>query len=68
MVDASICPICGKPNNCARVRDPNASDCWCSKQKFPKSIFDQIPDDQRRKACICRDCLERALAHENEIE
>lgn len=48
----SKCPLCGKNNECNV-----AGNCWCSKESFPEDIISQVPDHQKRKACICIDCL-----------
>jgi hypothetical protein len=58
-VNTAICPLCGQPNDCAVVADPNATECWCEGVEFPQELLDQVPDDALHKACICRDCLER---------
>ncbi|MCR1897909.1 cysteine-rich CWC family protein [Irregularibacter muris] len=50
-----ICPICGGDNNCQHGQ----GDCWCDKVKFPKKIFDIIPEDKKGKACVCKTCLEK---------
>ncbi|MGM7722260.1 cysteine-rich CWC family protein [Metabacillus sp. Hm71] len=46
------CPICGKYNNCGY------ESCWCSKECFPREIFDLLPEHQLRKSCICKECLD----------
>jgi len=49
-----ICPLCGQDNNCQ-----HNAECWCHKEKFPKQVFEMIPEDKRGKACICKSCLEK---------
>lgn len=58
-IDTAVCPLCGKPNDCAVAADPNATECWCEDVEFPQELFDQVPENAFRKVCICRACLER---------
>ncbi|QYR19405.1 cysteine-rich CWC family protein [Paenibacillus sp. sptzw28] len=51
------CPICNQDNNCGRVAGCPDGACWCSKQFFPREIFETLPLDQVGKSCICLDCL-----------
>lgn len=53
--NAHICPLCGGDNQCGNVR--GAAQCWCSSETFPEGIFQLVPPDQLRKACICNCCL-----------
>ncbi|HBZ10697.1 MAG TPA: hypothetical protein DEO65_12580 [Bacillus bacterium] len=53
------CPICSKDNNCCFSLDKNLGNCWCSKESFPKEVFDQIPSEELYKTCICKQCLDR---------
>ncbi|WP_231597612.1 cysteine-rich CWC family protein [Bacillus sp. SA1-12] len=46
------CPFCNKNNNCGY------ESCWCSKEFFPREIFDLLPEQQLRKSCICQACLD----------
>lgn len=48
------CPLCGKPNNC---KSGNL-DCWCNYVTFPKELIEQIPEENRGKACICKECVD----------
>ncbi|MBM7567298.1 cysteine-rich CWC family protein [Paenibacillus sacheonensis] len=52
--DTSQCPVCGNRNACA-----GSLDCWCAKEKFPKSVFAEIPAELLGKACVCKQCLVR---------
>ncbi|XEC94196.1 cysteine-rich CWC family protein [Paenibacillus tarimensis] len=54
---AKHCPICKKDNQCGNIAGHPT--CWCSKARFPEAIFELVPPDQRGKACICKDCLDR---------
>ncbi len=51
------CPICGQDNQCGN--ELGKSTCWCSVESFPQEIFELIPEEKLRKACICKDCLEK---------
>ena len=54
------CPICKKDNNCGNLlQEEQYTPCWCTKVRFPSGIFDLIPPEQRGKACICKECVER---------
>ncbi|RNB87078.1 hypothetical protein EDM56_15395 [Brevibacillus fluminis] len=55
-VDASRCPLCGNDNSCGALA--NATECWCYHTVFPKEIFERIAPEQRRKACICKSCVD----------
>ncbi len=52
------CPICNEANNCCNSTDKSLGICWCSGEFFPKAIFELVPDDQLRKSCICKSCLD----------
>nr|WP_230414655.1 cysteine-rich CWC family protein [Paenibacillus allorhizosphaerae] len=53
------CPLCGRDNDCGNVAGKPHGTCWCSKQNFPKSIFELVKPEQLGKSCICKTCLER---------
>jgi hypothetical protein len=53
------CPICGMDNNCCNLTDMRQEECWCNKELFPSGIFNNVPSDQLRKSCICKDCLDK---------
>jgi hypothetical protein len=59
-MDPKLCPLCGKPNGCARVVDPENNDCWCSLERFPEALLESVPPESKRKACICRNCVQQA--------
>lgn len=60
MIDPAICPLCGGPNECRHAEAaPGDGSCWCIEFVFPKELLDQVPDEAKRRACICRRCLER---------
>ncbi|MED1861319.1 cysteine-rich CWC family protein [Brevibacillus reuszeri] len=56
-ISPSQCPLCGADNRCGHLAQTKK--CWCFHAAFPKEIFELIPPEQRRKACICQACLER---------
>jgi hypothetical protein len=51
-----FCPICKKRNKCGNVG--KVVNCWCFNEVFPEGIFKFLSDDQRNKACICKECLD----------
>ena len=59
-VDPKLCPLCGKPNKCERVVCEAAENCWCAKVIFSQELLDRVPEEAKRKACICRECVERS--------
>ena len=53
------CPVCGKANECAAARTGSFEEpCWCRAVQFSSTVLAQVPESQRRKACICRACAE----------
>ena len=59
-IDAGRCPLCGKANQCARVEDPNAKECWCATQLIAPELLARVPAQAVGCACICRSCVEAA--------
>ena len=57
--DTTICPLCGKLNQCAMAANPKATECWCESVVFPKELLAQVSEDAAKKTCICRVCLEK---------
>jgi hypothetical protein len=58
-VDASCCPLCDGDNDCqlctsAAYKGP----CWCMSMQVPEALLERVPQDLRRRACICRPCIE----------
>ncbi len=51
----NICPICYAENNCMAHSEKT---CWCLKVKVPQELLDLVPEDKKRKACICLKCIE----------
>ena len=62
------CPICQQTNNCCNGLDKSFGVCWCTTEVFPEAIFDLVPANKVRKACICKKCLDlfKVTATENE--
>lgn len=56
-IDKGICPLCGRPNNCAFVAGGIHEGCWCEKTSVPKELRKKIPEELRGKACICKQCV-----------
>jgi len=54
---AKRCPLCGNDNGCAVLAGKPVEACWCGTAGFPREIFELIPPEERRKACICSECL-----------
>jgi hypothetical protein len=55
----TICPLCGKPNECSQAGCPGASaDCWCLSVVIPAEVLAKVPEDKVGKVCICRRCAE----------
>lgn len=52
------CPLCKKNNNCCNGLEKSLGVCWCTLEQFPQAIFDLVPEEQIRKACICKSCLD----------
>lgn len=59
-IDATRCPLCGKANRCAmeveRATGAPQAPCWCTRASFDPALFDRLPAQARRQACICADC------------
>lgn len=63
--DPARCPLCGEPNACALASGgaPGAP-CWCVGQTFPEDLLARVPQEARRRACICRRCVASATRAE----
>ncbi len=52
------CPLCGAPNDCQLACTTGYKrECWCMKENFPQELLDRVPEEARRVACICRQCV-----------
>ena len=49
-----MCPLCGKPNNCLKGN----KNCWCNYVMIPKELIEKIPEEERGKSCICKECVD----------
>lgn len=59
----ALCPLCGENNACAVQAGLDPRSCWCmTAGGFPPGLLELVPPERRRKACICRTCLERYKA------
>ena len=61
IIDKTVCPLCGQPNECPMEADPNAAECWCEELEFPRELLDQVPENALHQTCICRRCLDRFM-------
>ncbi|WP_113955566.1 cysteine-rich CWC family protein [Arenicella xantha] len=67
-VSAKTCPLCGNENYCGNlVSGSDGGGCWCTSSDiaFPDSLLNQVPNDAKNKACICKSC---ALKHKRKID
>lgn len=59
-IDPTLCPLCGQGNRCAmeveRETGQKQPPCWCTQVDFSAGLLARIPDEARRKACICEAC------------
>jgi hypothetical protein len=62
-IPAPNCPLCGGPNACGPACSGSFdTPCWCLETPIPAELVDSLPDAQRGRACICRDCVTRHKA------
>ncbi|GAA6204915.1 cysteine-rich CWC family protein [Thalassotalea sp. SU-HH00458] len=55
-VDSTVCPLCQANNQCG----VNAAEpCWCTKEKVPAELIEQVSDEYVNKSCICKACIEK---------
>ena len=70
---ATLCPVCGQPNQCARERPVTDAecggtvslDCWCVTETFSPALLRRIPVAAQGRACICLACVWRSRADES---
>jgi len=55
-VDPTLCPLCGRSNQCAVTAALPPEDCWCMGITIAPAALEQIPDSARSKACLCPAC------------
>lgn len=56
MIEKGKCPICGKNNGCAMVAGTDPYACWCMTTSVPKGLLNQIPEEFKKKSCVCKAC------------
>ena len=60
LFNPGACPLCGGDNRC-QLCSPAAykGACWCARVEVPAELLEQVPEEQRNRACICPDCVEK---------
>ncbi len=54
---AETCPLCGGANECAAALSGSFdTPCWCRAATFSAELIARVPEPQRGRACICRQC------------
>lgn len=66
-MDRSICPLCGMPNDCHMENGKDPSVCWCKDTHFPEELILMVPEQLKRNACICRNCVEKYHADQGNM-
>ncbi|ATH12898.1 hypothetical protein CHL79_10990 [Delftia acidovorans] len=54
--DASLCPLCGRSNQCAILAGADPLNCWCMDTPVAPDALARIPEPLRNKACLCPAC------------
>ncbi len=50
------CPLCQQDNDCGvKGSEP----CWCTVTRIAPELLEQIPEQLRRKACVCKTCADK---------
>ena len=58
-------PLCGRPNQCqVATTDSYKGPCWCAAENFPPELLERVPEESRRCACVCRQCVVTARCAE----
>lgn len=55
-LDATRCPLCGKPNECAIASGRPPESCWCMTATIDPTTLAAIPEEARGQVCICAGC------------
>ncbi|WP_372599407.1 cysteine-rich CWC family protein [Amphritea sp.] len=58
-IDPAVCPLCKQSNQCGNISSCGSdTPCWCSSPEitFTESVLNQLSDDARGTACICKSC------------
>ncbi|GAA5314988.1 MAG: cysteine-rich CWC family protein [Candidatus Pelagadaptatus aseana] len=53
--DQFQCPFCHQSNACGAQDD---KPCWCFTLSVPQELLALLPEQARRKACVCQRCVE----------
>jgi hypothetical protein len=56
--DASLCPLCGRGNQCAIMAGIDPLSCWCMDVPVSPAALARIPEPMRNKACLCPACAQ----------
>lgn len=59
---AHLCPLCNQSNQCARLQDTNAIDCWCMRVRVSPAALAAVPGQERGQRCICAHCATAGIA------
>ncbi|MGI8894671.1 MAG: cysteine-rich CWC family protein [Casimicrobiaceae bacterium] len=52
-----VCPACGGPNDCSPARSGTFdAPCWCSEITVHAAAIAHLPEHQRNRSCLCRQC------------
>ncbi len=60
--DPIFCPLCGQPNGCVMESATPGAACWCQSSEFSEALLARVPEDAKRKVCICAKCAAAAAA------
>lgn len=60
-VDPARCPLCGQPNACGALADPQGR-CWCVDARIDAALRAGVPVEAVGRACICAACVRAASA------
>ena len=53
----NLCPLCHSDNRCGALLGTR---CWCMDMNIPQTLLDEVPEKDKRRTCICRECVERS--------
>jgi hypothetical protein len=55
---AGVCPLCSRPNQCQLCTvSAYKGPCWCAKLEIPEALIAQVPQELRKLACLCSECV-----------
>ena len=55
-LDAKHCPLCQQNNLCDFT---SSQGCWCTREKVPNALIQQVSDENKGKSCICQSCIKK---------